>query len=326
MPKLSVVIPVYGVERYIERCARSLFEQTLDDIEYIFIDDCTPDRSVEVLERVLKDYPERAKLTRVEKTPENGNVQKARLFGMKFATGKYFIHCDADDRLDKRMYSLMYEKAKSGDYDYVWCDYFAERPGKKNKLFKQTAAPDRHSLMSGVLSSRLCGAVWNKMIKLSLYKDNALIPPAANMNEDLVMVTQLIYHATSFAHVDEPLYYYYRGNAGSLTADQRGIDACLSKFNSSLANDNIVLGFLKANNLDSEFKVESAILKFYCRDNLRPLTSLKPHYSLWKNTFPEINRSFLFLPRVPFKCKRRFLESLSGCHSLIHSHRFFHEM
>ena len=59
MPKVSVIIPVYGVEKYIERCARSLFKQTLDDIEYLFIDDCTPDDSVDVLRNVLEEYPNR---------------------------------------------------------------------------------------------------------------------------------------------------------------------------------------------------------------------------------------------------------------------------
>ena len=57
MPKISVIIPVYGVEQYIEKCARSLFEQTLDDIEYLFVDDCTPDSSIEILRQVLKEYP-----------------------------------------------------------------------------------------------------------------------------------------------------------------------------------------------------------------------------------------------------------------------------
>lgn len=59
MPKVSVVIPVYGVEKYIERCARSLFEQTLDDIEYIFVNDCTKDRSIDILNSVINDYPAR---------------------------------------------------------------------------------------------------------------------------------------------------------------------------------------------------------------------------------------------------------------------------
>ena len=59
MPKVSVIIPVYGVEPFIERCARSLFEQTLEDMEFIFVDDCSPDRSVEILNKVVSEYPNR---------------------------------------------------------------------------------------------------------------------------------------------------------------------------------------------------------------------------------------------------------------------------
>lgn len=59
MLKVSVIVPIYGVEKYIERCARSLFEQTLDDIEYIFVDDCSPDKSIEILNAVIADYPQK---------------------------------------------------------------------------------------------------------------------------------------------------------------------------------------------------------------------------------------------------------------------------
>lgn len=59
MPKVSVVVPVYGVEKYIERCARSLFEQTLEDMEFVFVDDCTKDNSIAILEKVILDYPKR---------------------------------------------------------------------------------------------------------------------------------------------------------------------------------------------------------------------------------------------------------------------------
>ena len=61
-PKVSVIIPVYNVEKYIERCARSLLEQSLKDIEYIFVDDCSPDNSITMLENILKEYPERQPL------------------------------------------------------------------------------------------------------------------------------------------------------------------------------------------------------------------------------------------------------------------------
>lgn len=74
-PKVSVIVPVYKVEKFIERCVRSLLEQTIEDIEYIFVDDCSPDASVEILERVIKDYPERAECIHIIRQPVNRGVQ-----------------------------------------------------------------------------------------------------------------------------------------------------------------------------------------------------------------------------------------------------------
>ena len=81
MPKLSVVIPVYGVEKYIERCARSLFEQTLDDIEYIFVNDCTKDGSIDILNAVINDYPARKEQVRIVHHEKNKGLPFARQSG-----------------------------------------------------------------------------------------------------------------------------------------------------------------------------------------------------------------------------------------------------
>ena len=71
-PKVSIIVPIYRVEEYIERCAESLFAQTFDDIEYIFVDDCSPDKSVEILQRTLEKYPHRKRLTRIERLSGGG--------------------------------------------------------------------------------------------------------------------------------------------------------------------------------------------------------------------------------------------------------------
>ena len=71
-PKVSIIVPIYRVEEYIERCAESLFAQTFDDIEYIFVDDCSPDKSVEILQRTLEKYPHRKRLTRIERLSWGG--------------------------------------------------------------------------------------------------------------------------------------------------------------------------------------------------------------------------------------------------------------
>ena len=107
MPKVSVIIPVYGVEKYIERCARSLFEQTLDDIEYLFIDDCTPDRSVEILKQVLDEYPHRKNQVIIHRMEKNSGQAAVRKWGMLNVAGEYVIHCDSDDWVDIYMYEAM---------------------------------------------------------------------------------------------------------------------------------------------------------------------------------------------------------------------------
>ena len=89
-PKVSIIVPIYRVEEYIERCAESLFAQTFDDIEYIFVDDCSPDKSVEILQRTLEKYPQRKRLTRIERLssdsgPAAGRRGRQRLGGLRHA-------------------------------------------------------------------------------------------------------------------------------------------------------------------------------------------------------------------------------------------------
>ena len=123
MPKVSVIIPVYAVEKYIERCARSMFEQTLDDIEYLFVDDCTPDRSIEIFRQVLEKSPHRKSQVTIHRMEQNSGQAVVRKWGMQNATGEYIIHCDSDNWVEVDMYRSMYEKAIEEDADVVICDH-----------------------------------------------------------------------------------------------------------------------------------------------------------------------------------------------------------
>ena len=105
MYKVSVIVPVYNAGRYIERCLRSLFEQTLDSIEYIFVDDCSPDDSMDILKRVLDEYPERKDDVKILTHQVNTGQSGARRDGMRIASGEYMIHCDADDWVDTDSYN-----------------------------------------------------------------------------------------------------------------------------------------------------------------------------------------------------------------------------
>lgn len=111
VPKISVIVAVYGVENYIEKCVRSLFEQTLDAVEYIFVNDDTPDNSIVILKSVLDEYSERKNNTHIINFETNTGVANARTVGMKLATGKYMIHCDLDDYLEDDALEVLYKEA-----------------------------------------------------------------------------------------------------------------------------------------------------------------------------------------------------------------------
>src|SRR5574344_2358361 len=113
MPKVSIIIPIYNVEKYIEKCARSLFEQTEEDLEFIFVNDCTRDCSMQILNEVIKDYPSRKNQIKIITNEINQGLPFTHQRGQKEATGEYIIHCDSDDWVDINMYRMLYEKAKA---------------------------------------------------------------------------------------------------------------------------------------------------------------------------------------------------------------------
>ena len=115
--KVSVLVPVYGVEKYIERCAVSLFEQTYENLEYIFVDDCSPDNSIEILENVLERYPHRKEQTTIIQLEENGGLGNARKVSFKKATGEYVTFVDSDDFVSERMIELLVSKAQETGAD-----------------------------------------------------------------------------------------------------------------------------------------------------------------------------------------------------------------
>ena len=127
-PKVSVIIPVYNVEKYIERCARSLFGQTLDDIEYIFIDDCSTDNSIFIMQNILEEYPKRKNSVKIIRHSVNKGVGQTRQDGIDVASGQYLIHCDPDDWVDASIYQKLYSEAILKSAEMVICDFFYTLP------------------------------------------------------------------------------------------------------------------------------------------------------------------------------------------------------
>lgn len=302
MPKVSVIVPVYGVESYIERCARSLFEQTLDDIEYIFVDDCSPDNSIKKLELTLEDYPKRKTSTRIMRMPTNSGQAAVRRHGIIAATGDYVIHCDSDDWVAPDMYEKMYNYAVQEDYDIVWCDYFRS-DGINHRIVSQECEADKEKMIKFFLSSRLIASVCNRLYKRRLQTISDFVYPSDNMTEDFVISLQLILNAKKIGYLPEPLYYYYQNQQSiCMTPDEKKI---IQNFQGQLRNASIIFEQLNKAGLSAICHTEIVCKKCTDKDFLRPLLGKKEYRTLWLKTYPEVNHSFLFNPLVHFTSKVR---------------------
>ena len=303
MPKVSVVIPVYGVEKYIERCARSLFEQRLDDIEDLFIDDCTPDKSVEILKRVLEEYPHRKSQVVIHRMEKNSGQAAVRKWGMLNATGEYVIHCDSDDWVDVHMYEKMYKKSVSADYDIVVCDYY-ESDGISHVRKNEYISDKVEETMSSILLKKTHSVLWNKLVKKSIY-NNEIIYPIANNAEDYALLVQLAYHSKSFGYVNEPLYFYFY-NTSSLTKVMTN-ENLINRFNQSVSNIGIVESFLRKNQSLAKYSDELDCIKVIEKEILISSSFDKELYKKWAGAYKEIFPRILLNNKINLRRKLRFM-------------------
>lgn len=293
---VSVVVPVFGVEKYIERCARSLFEQTLPEMEFIFVDDCTKDRSIEILERVLEEYPHRHGQIHIVHHENNKGLPQARKTGIQLAKGQYIAHCDSDDWVDRDMYRSMYNVARCKNADIVFCDFLlASDYGNKAVLQNTVDCCDNGYLILELLNDNIHGGLWRVLTSRQLY-GNDLFYPYSNMCEDLVMNMQLLNKAHAITWLHEPYYYYYQ-NVASIS---NGF--ILNKFQSFLKNIDLLVAFFEGSGF-KEKDSYAVMAKLRARLMLNPFVG--QYYQLWRDTYPEIEGKVLSnkLIKPSFKIK-----------------------
>lgn len=213
--KVSIVVPVYGVEKYIERCARSLFMQTFGDIEYIFVNDCTKDCSMQVLESVMKDYP--ARNVRIINKEKNEGLPQARKTGVLASTGDFIMHIDSDDWVEHDIVEKLYARAMEEVADMVYCDWVEEYEDG-SVLFSQHPMSIEDYYKS-ILGFKSFSYVWNRLTKRELY--DGIEFPIPYMLEDFVITSQLVSKAMKVSLVQEPLNHYSKMNSGQSMSQEK---------------------------------------------------------------------------------------------------------
>ena len=214
---VTVIVPVFDVEKYIAECAESLFSQTYSDIEYVFCDDCTPDRSMDVLRSVIERHPERKEHVRIIRNEQNKGLGGTRRHLISQIKSEAFIIVDSDDVLPTDAVRILVDRMKVTDTEIVEGAYAIYADEKAGKVVKPP-----HDEPSGYLDKILCQniilpRVWGRLYKTSvLDKVQDLFIEGIDFAEDICATSRLAC-VTSRSWTDEVVYYYRTDNINSYT-------------------------------------------------------------------------------------------------------------
>ena len=298
MPKVSVIVPIYNVEGYIEKCLETLVNQTLDDIEIILVNDGSKDNSALIAKKYLEKYPE--KIVYLEK--ENGGLSDARNYGMPYAKGEYIAFLDSDDYVEKDMYEKMYEIAKKENSDMVECDFYWEYPDKKKE--------DIGKIYSGKneMLEKIRVVAWNKLIKREILEKTKIQFPKGYRYEDVEFTYKLIPYLEKVSFLKKPcIHYMQRQGSISNTQNER-----TKEIFDVLEH---VIDYYKQNNFFEKYKneLEYVYIRYaFCSSLLRivKIEDENIQEQLLQTTWENVNTKFPNWKKNPILKKNKSLKDL----------------
>lgn len=212
--KVSIIVPVYNVECYLNKCIDSLISQTYKELEIILVDDGSLDNSGKKCdEYALKD--KRIKVIH----QDNGGVSVARQTGLKTASGDYIIHADPDDWVEKTMCEELVRKAIDEDADLVICDYWTEEKDKTTYCSEKPSTLSSNRILEEIITGKLHGSCWNKLVKRSSIAQRGIsfTPPHITVLEDTLFNCKFLHQDNiKVAYLPKAFYHYNKNNTSSL--------------------------------------------------------------------------------------------------------------
>lgn len=296
-PKISVIITIYNSENYITPCVNSLFNQTLEEIEYIFINDATQDNSIEKLHCIIGDFPNRKPSVKIINLNKNKGVSNARRIGLENATGEYIIHCDSDDWIDKDTYERLYQKAKETDADIVGCNFrheFSDIQYDFHQQYSDSMEENIRRLINGKIFPSLCTSLTRRSL-ITGY--NVSFPIGLNMGEDLFFNLQLYLHATKLVGMDwAPYHYRHTENSSCVQRTRKSID-------SDIAIAGMIERLMKDQKMYDKYAKDIEFRKFFSKLPLMEDLNNRNNYQDWLNIYPETNKCIWKYDQLDWKRK-----------------------
>lgn len=215
--KVTVIIPIYKAEIFIEKCLNSVFNQDLDDVEYILINDCTPDKSFEIAKQKAAKSGRKDDIKFIENETNLG-VGKTRRKGMLAASGKYVIQIDSDDWIQPNMLSTLYKKAEEEKSDVVTCDYYISFLNGKKKYRKEEYKTDIDYNIKGIMLGRVHPSLCNTLMRREFYLENDLMPTGkVNLGEDFETMFKVFLITNKVSYIPQAFLHYTQYNTNSIT-------------------------------------------------------------------------------------------------------------
>lgn len=204
MPKISIIVPVYGAEKYLHRCLDSILAQTFEDWECILVDDGSKDRSGSICD----DYSAKDNRFKViHKT--NGGVSSARQSGLEAAKGEFVIHTDSDDYLNPEMLEDLLSYQSTTGADLIIFDFNKINGEKKERIVQRPNSLDSKQVLADIISGHIYASCWNKLLRRSVIsKYGVTFPKDINLGEDKCFWVTLLKYPISVSYMSKPLYNY----------------------------------------------------------------------------------------------------------------------
>ena len=215
---ISVIIPVYGVERYIAHFAESLFSQNYPHLQFVFVNDGTKDNSISILNKIIDEKYSHLRPQIVIVDKENGGLPAARRTGWEHATGDYIYNVDPDDWLAEGALEKMANKIVETGCDLLYfglVKVYAKRKSYKHQ--RVYTAEQREKFVWDCYNHHALGSLCNKCFKRTLLEEYTIYTPQYSHAEDCFVTTQLVGYAQSFAYIDEMLYCYRKDNPAAMS-------------------------------------------------------------------------------------------------------------
>jgi glycosyltransferase involved in cell wall biosynthesis len=216
-PLVSILVPVYNVEKYIERCVRSLFGQTYENLEYIFVDDGSTDDSIAIIKKVVSEYPNRESHVHIFSFSENRGLPTARNFLVEHCETDWLIHVDADDWIEHDLVEELVKKQLETGADMVFSGLVYHKPEfDDSRRFLES--DQKSDFMQCLFTDGAWVHIWGILIRRGLYTENNIrVPSARSHAEDLRVIYRLMYYAKRISGTKKDGYNYEWNNPNGLS-------------------------------------------------------------------------------------------------------------